>query len=83
MMGWRYVQNTKILVSAVMSPRKHHFWSFLAITIAVYQIQNFNDFNTHTSSKSTCWDGDMRKTQKFYSERIGFIENTTFGGFWL
>ncbi len=41
-------------------------------------MSNPNDFNTHTSSKSTCWDGDMRKTYKFYSERKGFLENTTF-----
>ncbi len=46
-------------------------------------VSNPNEFNTHTSSKSTCWDGDMRKTQKFYSERKAFIENTTFGRFWL
>ncbi len=32
-------------------------------------VSNPNAFNTHTSSKSTCWDGDMRKTQKFYSQR--------------
>ncbi len=131
MLGWGYAQNIKILFSAVISPRKHHFWSFLAITIAVCQIQmililsrlqnehdgmgicakhknfiqcgtesqktpflvvfgynkcsvsNPNDFNTHTSTKSTCWDGDMSKTQKFYSERKGFLENTTFGRFWL
>ncbi len=98
-----------------MIPRKHHFWSFLAITIAVFQIMililiplqnehdgmgksakhtnfiqsgnhswkipiwvvfgynnssvsNPNDFNTHTSSKSTCWNGDMRKSYKYYSE---------------
>ncbi len=125
------MQNTKILSRAERIPRKHHFWSILAITIAVYQIQmiltliplqnqhvvmricakhknfiqsvkdsqktpflvvfgcnnccvsNPNDFNTHTSSKSTCWDGDMRKTQKFYSERKGFLENTMFGRFQL
>ncbi len=31
-------------------------------------VSNPKDFNTHTSSKSTCWDGDMRETYKFYSE---------------
>ncbi len=115
-MAWGYAQNTKFLFRAEMIPRKHHFWSFLAITIAVCQIQmiltlihlknqhvgmgicakhknviqsgkdsqktpflvvfgynncsvsNPNDFNTHTSSKSTFWDGDMRKTYKLYSE---------------
>ncbi len=39
MLGWRYAQNTKILFTAERIPRKHHFWSFLAVTIAVYQIQ--------------------------------------------
>ncbi len=37
--GWGYTQNTKFLFRAEMIPRKHHFWSFLAITIAVFQIQ--------------------------------------------
>ncbi len=106
-----------------MIPRKHHFWSFLAITIAVCQIQmiltliplqnehegmgicakhnnffqsgndskktpflvvfgynncnvsNPNDFNTHTSSNSICWYGDLRKTYKFYSELKMFLKN--------
>ncbi len=39
MMGCGYVPNTKNLFRAEMIPRKHHFWSFLAITIAVCQIQ--------------------------------------------
>ncbi len=39
MLGWGYEQITKILFRAERIPRKHHFWSFLAITIAVYQIQ--------------------------------------------
>ncbi len=39
MMGWGYVQNTQILLRAEMIPLKHHFWSFLDITIAVCQIQ--------------------------------------------
>ncbi len=38
-MRWGYAQNTKFLFRAEMIPRKHHFWSFLAITIAVCQIQ--------------------------------------------
>ncbi len=38
-MGWGYVQYTQILFRAEMIPLKHHFWSFLAITIAVFQIQ--------------------------------------------
>ncbi len=174
MMGWGYAQNTKILFRAEVIPRKHHFWSFLAITIPVCQIQmiltliplqnqhvgmgicakhtnfilswnillknlhylsflaitipvyqiqmiltlirlkmsmmgwvyaqntqilfwaehiaqkpslfvvfgynnssvsNPNDFNTHTSSKSTCWDGDMRKTYKFYFELNILLKN--------
>ncbi len=37
--GWGYAQNTKVLFRAEMIPRKHHFWSFLVITIAVFQIQ--------------------------------------------
>ncbi len=39
MMGWIYAQNTKFLFRAEMIPSKHHFWSFLAMTIAVFQIQ--------------------------------------------
>ncbi len=39
MMGSGYAQNTQILFRAEMIPRKQHFWSFLAITIAVCQIQ--------------------------------------------
>ncbi len=38
-MGWRYAQKTKFLFRAEMIPRKHHFWSFLAITNAVCQMQ--------------------------------------------
>ncbi len=39
MLGWGCVPNTKFFFKAEMIPRKHHFWSFLAITIAVCQIQ--------------------------------------------
>ena len=39
MLGLGYAQNTQILFRAELIPRKHHFWSFLAITIAVCQIQ--------------------------------------------
>ncbi len=38
-------------------------------------VSNANNFNTHSSSKSTCWDGDMRKTYKFYSERKSLLKN--------
>ncbi len=38
MMGWGYAQNTNILFKAEGIPRKHHFWSFLAMTIAVKMI---------------------------------------------
>ncbi len=38
-------------------------------------VSNPNDFNTHTSSKSTCWDGDMRKTYKFYSDLKVLFKN--------
>ncbi len=37
--GLGYVPNTNNLFRAEMIPTKHHFWSFLAITIAVCQIQ--------------------------------------------
>ncbi len=39
MMGRRYVRKTQILFTAEMNPLKHNFWSFLAITISVFQIQ--------------------------------------------
>ncbi len=39
MMGWGYAQNTQILFGAEMIPRKHHYWSFLTITIAVCLIK--------------------------------------------
>ncbi len=38
-MEWGYAQNTKKLFRAEMIPGKHHFWSFLAITIPLCQIQ--------------------------------------------
>ncbi len=38
-LGWGYVPNINILFRVAMIYRKHHFWSFLAITIAVCQIQ--------------------------------------------
>ena len=37
--GWGYAQNTQILFRAEIIPKKHHFWSFLAIRIALCQIQ--------------------------------------------
>ena len=39
MMGWKYAQNTQILFRAKTIPGKRNFRSFLAITIAVCQIQ--------------------------------------------
>ncbi len=39
MMKSGYAQNTKFLFRAEIIPRKHRFWSYLAITIAVCQIQ--------------------------------------------
>ncbi len=39
MMRWGYVPNTKKIFRAEMIPRKQHFWSLLALTIAVCQIQ--------------------------------------------
>ncbi len=39
MLGWGYAQNTQILFRAEIIPTNNHFWSFLAITIAVCQIQ--------------------------------------------
>ncbi len=38
MTGWDKCQ-TQFFFRAEMIPRKHHFWSFLAITIAVCQMQ--------------------------------------------
>ncbi len=38
-------------------------------------VSNRNDFYTHTSSKSTCWDGDIRKTYKFYSKQKILLKN--------
>ncbi len=38
-------------------------------------VSNPNDFNTRTSSKSTCWDEDMLKTYKFYSELKILLKN--------
>ncbi len=38
-MGWEYEQNTQILFKAEMRPRKHHLRSFLALKIAICQIQ--------------------------------------------
>ncbi len=38
MMVWRYAQNTKVLFRVEIIPLKHHFWSFLAITFAVFQM---------------------------------------------
>ncbi len=111
--------------------KNHHYFSFLAITIAVCQIQiililiplenqhvgmgicakhtnfvqskrycsktfifvvfgynncsasNWSTFNTHTSSKWACWDGDKRQTHKFYSERKILLKNLHFCRFWL
>ena len=37
--GWGYAQNTNLLLRAEIIPRKHLYWSFLAITIAMWQIQ--------------------------------------------
>ncbi len=45
-------------------------------------VSNPNDFfNTHTTWKSTCWDKDMRKTYKFYSERKIFLKKHSFLSF--
>ena len=38
-------------------------------------MSNPNDFNTHTSSKTTCWDGDMRKTYILNSELKILLKN--------
>ncbi len=39
MLGKGYAKNTKIIFRAESIPRKHTFWSYLAITNAVCQIQ--------------------------------------------
>ena len=59
-MEWGYVPNTQTLFTAEIIPSKHHCWSILGITIAVCQIQMI---------LTLIPDGDIRKAQKFYSER--------------
>ncbi len=73
MLGCGYVQNTKILFRAEMIPRKPPFLVVFGYNNCC--VSNPNDFNTHTSSKSTSWDGDMRKTYKLYSELKIFLKN--------
>ncbi len=77
-MGWGYVKNTQILFRAEIIPRKHNFWSFLAITIAVCQIQIILKLiplqNEHDGM------GICAKHKNFIKR---FLENTLFGRFWL
>ncbi len=40
-------------------PQKRHF--FVVFGYNNCGASNPNDFNIHTSSKSACWDGGMRK----------------------
>ncbi len=72
MMGWGYAQNTKFLFRAEMILGKHQSVVFGYNNCSV---SNPNDFNAHTSSKSTCRDGDMRETYKFYSELKILLKN--------
>ncbi len=72
-MGWEYAQNTQILFRAKTIPSNHHFWSFLALTIAVCQIQMILML---IPLQSELFGLNMRK---FYSDRKPFIENTIFG----
>ncbi len=80
-MGWGYVQNIKILFRAEDIAQKSSL--FVVFGNNKCSLSNPNDFNTHISSKSTCWDGDMRKTHKISSELKGFLENNIFGRLWL
>ncbi len=60
-------------------------WEYCSKTFIISRfwlsVSNPNDFNTHTCSKWSWWDGDSRKTQKFYSERKWFLERINFGRF--
>ena len=73
MLGWGYAQSTKILFWAEDIAQKHSL--FVVFGYNNCCVSNPNDFNTHNSSKSTCWDGDMRKTHKLYSELKIFLKN--------
>ena len=67
MMGWGYAQNIQILLCALENIAQKP--SLLVVFgYNNCSVSNPNDFNTHTSSKSACWDGDIGKTYKFYSE---------------
>ncbi len=66
MMGWGYEQNIQILFWAEDIAKKPSL--FVVFGYNNCSVSNPNDFNTHTSSKWAWWDGDMRKTQTFYSE---------------
>ncbi len=78
MMGWGCVPNAKTSFRAEMIPRKHHFWSFLAITIPVFQIQMVLPHQNEHDGMGIC-----AKHKKIFSERKCFLENTIFGRFWL
>ncbi len=67
MMGWGYVQNTQVLFRAEIIPLKHNFWSFLAISFAVFQIQMISILITLQYDMMGC---DMCKTLKFYSDSL-------------
>ncbi len=69
MMGWGYEQNTKILFRAERIPRKHHFWSFLAITFAVCQIQMILTL-TRLQNEHDGWGYAQNTKILFRAERI-------------
>ncbi len=73
MLGWGYAQNTNILLRVEDIAQKPSL--FVVFGYNNCSVSNPNDSNPHTSSKSTCWDGDMRKTQKFYSELKILLNN--------
>ncbi len=70
MLGWGYAQNIQILIWAAQKPS-----FFVVFCYNNCSVSSPNDFNTHTSSKWACWDGDMRKTYKFYTELKILLKN--------
>ncbi len=64
MMGWGYVPvKHNNLIQSGNDYLKTPFLVVFGYNNS--SVSNPNDFNTPTSSKSTCWDGNMRKTHTF------------------
>ncbi len=79
-MGWGYVQNTIFFFRAEMISRKHHFWYFYAIIIAVSQI--LLKLILIPLQNELVGIGIWAK-HKFYPERKPFQEISIFGRIWL